>query len=273
MSLALVQVTPIYQSGSLQTGSCTFSSAVTPGNFIGLIWGLNNSMGPPYAPSTTVGDGTDTYTQLRNDGANGDFGTQQMVQCWYANNITASSAVTVTINAGSTFGVTWALGFEVSGQNTVSPIDTSGNVAAIGSASSLSVNLTTTASNTMVVASLSTSFFASSWTPGAGYTTLRATSAGSPSGAFYQLLSSAGLQSPSASIGGGPDAMLLPAFAIAGTGPTSHSDVVPMIGGGRNPRNSTYLKMRQAEALRARLRGDEQGAREFLRRQQARKAA
>jgi hypothetical protein len=47
---------------------------------------------------------------------------------------------------------------------------------------------------------------------------------------------------------------------------TSHSDVVPMVGGGRNPRNSTYLKMRERDReLRA---GDR--AQSYLRRERDR---
>jgi hypothetical protein len=47
---------------------------------------------------------------------------------------------------------------------------------------------------------------------------------------------------------------------------TAHSDIVPMVGGGRNPRNSTYLKMRERDReLRA---GDR--AQSYLRRERDR---
>ena len=47
-------------------------------------------------------------------------------QSWYANNVTASTAVTISLNAGSGFLINWAVAFEVSGQSTTTPIDRAG---------------------------------------------------------------------------------------------------------------------------------------------------
>jgi hypothetical protein len=219
-SLALVQVTPIVQGNSIQTASVTFSSHVTAGHFIGVAFGQTISAGgPPYAPSATCTDGTDTYTQLRNDGAQSAFGTQQYQQFWYSGNITASSAITVSLNSGSGFIINWAVAFEVSGQNTTTPIDNSGGTQNNAAAPLQPVTFTTTAANTMVVGIAQTSgAFATSWIPAAGYTVLATSTGGNaPAGVFYQLETSAGSVSPLFSLNPN-DYAILSAFAIKGAG-------------------------------------------------------
>jgi hypothetical protein len=230
MPPAIVQVTPIFQGGSLPSGSCTFASPVTPGNLIAVAFGDNNAGGPPYAPSATVSDGTDTYSQLRNDGGNSDFGVQQYYQIWYSNNITASSAITVTANAGSGFINFWMFAWEVSGQDLTTPIETSGNVASATS-SSLSVNITTTDANSMVCAINSNGFFATSWTPTSGTVLATTTTTNTIVGGFYYIASSSGTQSPGVTITGGPDTMILSAFAIKAAGGTAGGNICSILGG------------------------------------------
>ena len=220
-SLALVQTTPIVQNASLQTASVTFSGAVTAGHLIGVAFGQTISAGgPPYAPSATVTEGSDTFVQIRNDGSASAFGSQMYEQSWYANNVTASTAVTVSLNAGSGFLINWAVAFEVSGQNATTPIDSAGGTEnnALSPLTTLSVTFSTVAANTMVVGIAQTSgAFATSWTQGAGYSILTTSTAGAPLGVFYQFETSAGSVSPNYSLN--PlDYAILSAFAFKGAG-------------------------------------------------------
>ena len=220
-SLTLVQVTPIVQNASLQTASVTFSGAVTAGHLIGVAFGQTISAGgPPYAPSATVTEGSDTFVQIRNDGSASAFGSQMYEQSWYANNVTASTAVTVSLNAGSGFLINWAVAFEVSGQSAVTPIDSTGATAnnALAPLTTLSVTFSTVAANTMVIGIAQTSgAFATSWTQGAGYSILTTSTAGAPLGVFYQFETSAGSVSPNYSLN--PlDFAILSAFAFKGAG-------------------------------------------------------
>lgn len=218
MALALVQTAPLYQNGSLQTGGATFGGACAIGNLIVVIFGQGISGGPPPPPSSTVTDGNNTYTQLRNDGSASAFGSQLYLQIWYAKNV-SNTALAIAADAGAGgYGISELTAFEVSGQDPTTPIDSVGDTANNASAplTTLSVTFSTTAANTMVVGAAQTSgAFATSWTPGSGYTTLSTTSAGPPAGTFYQLESSAGSVSPNYSLS--PlDYALLSAFAIKG---------------------------------------------------------
>lgn len=228
-SLALVQTTPIVQNGSIQTASVTFSSAVATGHFIGVVFGQTISAGgPPYAPSAAVTEGTDTFVQLRNDGSASAFGSQMYEQAWYVGSTTASTAVTVSLNAGSGFLINWAVAFEVSGQSTTTPIDNTGCTANNASAplTTLSCSFSTTAANTMVVGIAQTSgAFATSWAPGSGYSTLTTSTAGAPLGIFYQLETTAGSVSPNYSLN--PlDFAILSAFAVKGAGGAAASPAI-----------------------------------------------
>lgn len=218
-SLALVQTTPIVQNGSLQTASVTFSGAVTAGHLIGVAFGQTISAGgPPYAPSATVTEGSDTFVQIRNDGSASAFGSQMYEQSWYANNVTASTAVTISLNAGSGFIINWAVAFEVSGQNATTPIDNAGGTENNALSPLTPVTFSTVAANTMVVGIAQTSgAFATSWTQGAGYSILTTSTAGAPLGVFYQFETSAGSVSPIYSLNPN-DYAILSAFAFKGAG-------------------------------------------------------
>jgi hypothetical protein len=220
-SIALVQVAPILQTGSTQTNTITFSTHVTAGHAILVLFGQTiSASGAP--PAATVSDGTDTYVQIRNDTVGSAFGTQMWLQSWSSNNITASTTITINLDAGSGFIIDWGVAFEVSGQNKTALLDNIGATGFNGSPATF----TTVAANTMVIGGVQASgAFSASWSPNAGFTTVASTSAGAPAGVLYALETSAGSVSPGFTLNTA-DFSFIGAFSIAGASAPAASPAI-----------------------------------------------
>lgn len=180
MALTLVQVAPSADNLTLFPFTATFGSPVTPGNLIVVLYGVQDMNGGNTGtnqPNVTdsLGNGpSGTYSVARDDSHLGVYGTFQWAGLHYANNVNGGS-VTVSVNPGSTSpgspgaGSGWCMGLEISGQDTASPIDTTGNAAG-GNDASPTVNLTTANVNAMILAIIQQSFFGSGESVGSGFT-------------------------------------------------------------------------------------------------------
>jgi hypothetical protein len=215
-ALSIVQVAPVVQGGSINSGSVTFSSPVTAGNLIALAFG-NPDSGGAYATPTSLGDGTNTYSFVRGDTGNGDFGTMQWSSIWYAKNVAAGTP-TISISIPSSAGpLQWIIAAEIGGASKTSPLDTSGS-ASTGTSAAPSTSITTTNPSTLAFGVVGASFFAGTASVGAGFTLVATTNnGGDPALAEYQVYSSSGSKSVAAILGSS-DQWLMSAVAFAAPG-------------------------------------------------------
>src|SRR5271155_1322412 len=115
MTLSIVQTTPIYQSGSLNSPTATFSSNVTAGNAIVFFFGNTAAPAIGYQPPTTnPNDGlSNSYSLIRGDTGSGDFGDSQWLSVWWANNISGGACAVSVVVPTTSQPIIWAFAAEV----------------------------------------------------------------------------------------------------------------------------------------------------------------
>jgi hypothetical protein len=183
------------------------------------------------------------------------------IELYYCYNCAGGSyGVTATDNnSGSPINYNFDL-LEWSGVlATSNPLDQYiGAISVVGSGSISAGSVTTTANGELISVHC--------YTTGSGAPTVGTgmTSAATYNGVSldeYQVQTTAGAINANANFPGfGYQTLIVATYFAASGGGGGKSDVIPMIGGGRRPSNSTYIKMRE----------DERGARETLRRQRDR---
>lgn len=260
MAIAFVQACADTGFNGWNTNTCTFGSTTAAGDL--LVVHLTTG-GGGLGLTTAVTDNTSGGNTWTKAATVTIVGTNDVMDVWYAYNCVAKTGLVVTgTQTGGGANVKVGLeGIEYSGALSASnPLDQTNTNTALFT-SPLSVSVTTTAANELLAAGYGDSGGGS--TAGTGYTN-RAHSVVLNTFTLYEdkLAGAAGSYSAT----GTSSSALRGAIVLASFKPaagTAVSDLVPMIGGGRNPRNATYLKMRERE-LR-----DGFWAREYLRHRDA----